>query len=447
MQTTTALLLPLLAFAAQDPAADTVGLSAEQRMAARLTPEARVVQEVAPAVVYIESSRPFWAGFDAFGRRVWQLRMVSGSGVVLDRSGYIVTNYHVVGHDAKKITVQFDPEIDPKLYTAELKSYVASEDLALLKIEGEREFPVVRRGTSSDLMIGERVLAIGNPFRQKLTVSAGIISGLHRNLTMAGSPQPLSFNDLIQTDASINPGNSGGPLLNILGELVGINTALNTGAENMGFAIPVDRVEEVLRDHLWPSASHAWLGFEVDESGGFCVTRVVAGGPAAEADLQEGDRVVAVDGAALRSPEDFRRRRADLEPGQPVLLRVRSSDPRGSEREIELRGWGRADGTLFERLGMTVEAHGSLTEAWVRVERLALDGPAWSEGLRRGDLIDAVRIHPGGPAWMIQTAESFASLVSSLEPGTRLLADVLRDLDGDGHPSPAELHKCSLRLR
>ncbi len=141
----------------------------------RITPEVLVVQSAAPAVVFVVAQRPTLAGWDLLGKPVTKLQPVSGSGVVVDKTGFIVTNYHILGPDARSIDVTFDPEIDQKSYPAALVSFVASEDLALLKIRGERDFPVVHRGTSSDLMIGERVVAIGNPLKQRLSVSTGII--------------------------------------------------------------------------------------------------------------------------------------------------------------------------------------------------------------------------------------------------------------------------------
>lgn len=410
----------------------------------RWTPEVQVVRDVAPAVVYIESKRTVMVR-TLFNRKVPRQSVITGSGVVIEDAGYIVTNYHVVASDPETITVQFDPDQDTKVYDAELVSYVAADDLALLRIHGDAPFPTVRRGTSSDLMLGERVIAIGNPLEQKLTVSAGIISGLHRNLSVETGGVPIEFSDLIQTDAAINQGNSGGPLLNILGELIGINSAVTPGAENMGFAIPVDRVEEVLREHLLaPSASRAWLGFEVDEADSFCVLDVIAGGPAAQAGLEPGDRLLGIDGQTIHTADDYRLMRLPLVPNQPVRLRVETA---GGQREIVLRGWDKVDGALFERTGMTVEPFAVGRQRWVRVSRVAPDGPAAELGLAEGDVVDAVRVGETGQAWRIHAAEAFASLVAGLEPGQELWIDVLRDDDGDRRLGPDELYKGVLRLR
>ena len=198
-------MLSLVLCAAQLAPAGQDFLTPVERDELRWTPVVAAVKEVAPAVVYVRSERPlprFYA--QRYGRT--GTSVTTGSGVVIEKSGYIITTSHVVGEGPHhSITVQFDPDRDPRTYMAELVSIRAEDDLALLKIEAEHELPVVRRGTSSDLWIGERVIAIGNPFQQKISVSSGIISGLHRDLSIdSGNGRTLRFPDLIQTDASIS---------------------------------------------------------------------------------------------------------------------------------------------------------------------------------------------------------------------------------------------------
>jgi S1-C subfamily serine protease len=408
----------------------------------RVTPEVLVVREAAPAVVYIEAHRPIAVQFRG-GEFRQQLQAVTGSGVVVEKSGYVITNFHVVGNDHHRITVQFDPEIDDTLYEAEFVSGVPKEDLALLRIRAQREFPVVRRGTSADLMIGERVIAIGNPFRQRLSVSSGIISGLHRNVTIANG---FEFTNLIQTDAAINMGNSGGPLLNILGELVGINTAVNQGAENMGFAIPVDRVEEVLRDYLLvPSAARSWIGLEVDEERGFEVCDLTPEGPADAAGVEAGYRLVAMDGRDLESSEDYRLRRLKLEPNQAARFTFLLPD--GQRREVELVGWDKVDGLIFQRLGLVLEPWRQPGYQRVKVARVSLGGPAGALGLAPGDVLDSLRVAGGMGTWSVSTPEGLASLLSGLSPGTKLTLDVLRDEDQSGRFERDEIFRGELALR
>jgi serine protease Do len=409
----------------------------------RVTPEVLVVRAASPSVVYIEAQRPVLAGFGQIGQPVYQLQSVTGSGVVVEKSGYVITNFHVVGNDHQRITVQFDPTLDDTLYEAEFVSGVPKEDLALLRIRAQREFPVVQRGTSADLMIGERVIAIGNPFRQRLSVSSGIISGLHRDVTIAGGFQ---FTNLIQTDAAINMGNSGGPLLNILGELIGINTAVNQGAENMGFAIPVDRVEEVLRDYLLdPSAARSWIGLEVDEARGFEVCDLTPEGPADAAGVEAGFRLVAMDGRDLESSEDYRLRRLKLEPNQAARFTFLLPD--GQRREVELTGWDKVDGLIFERMGMVLEPWRQPGYQRVKVVRVSPSGPAGVLGLAAGDVIDSVRVAGGLGTWSASSTEGLAGLLSGLRPGVQLTLDVLRDADSSGRFERDEIFRGDLALR
>ena len=247
----------------------------------RITPTVTVVQAASPAVVYIQTgaTRPVR---DIFGRIFSKEYGGAGSGVVIRKEGFIITNYHVV-RNADRITVNFDKAFDETDYKATVVSFVEDEDLALLKIQGTRAFPTIPLGRSNDLMAGETVVAIGNPYGQTITVTQGIISGLHRNVPIPQeNGRVLEFPDLIQTDASINPGNSGGPLLNLNGELIGINTAMNIQAQNIGWAIPVDRVRSVLENQLLsPETAPAWLGFEIEPGDHLCIAKVIPGSPAA----------------------------------------------------------------------------------------------------------------------------------------------------------------------
>jgi serine protease Do len=430
-----ALLLPTAG--AQDPESYDIAL---QR---RITPEVRVVREVAPAVVSIEATQaPYFAGFDLrTGQPIKNQMVTRGTGVVVDADGFIVTNFHVVAN-AQSIKVQFDKATDPTEYLAELVSYVDREDLALLKINGARKFPVVTMGSSSDLMIGERVIAIGNPYHQQLSASSGMISGLHREKSVENIG--LAFTDLIQTDASINPGNSGGPLLNVNGEMIGLNTLVQTEAENMGFAIPVDRVREVLADQLFaPAWDRTWLGFELGAPSPLTVSRIFASGPADEAGLEVGDSLIALEGQALVDAKDFGKRKLVLVPNQPVKVRVRRQ---GAERDLILRGWKKADGILFQRLGLTVQAIQVYPYQLLRVDKVLAGGPAAALGLTSRDVIDAVQVEGSDQAWTLHLPESFARLVADLKTGTVLEIDVLRDENKNGRLEREELLKGKLAV-
>jgi serine protease Do len=413
----------------------------------RITPEVLVVRENSPAVVYIMSTG-YAKVFDfRSGQVVLQENGSSGTGVIVDPDGFLVTNFHVVENaatpDGGKLQVQFDSDVDPKTYDAQLVSYVQQEDLALLKITGERKFPTVRVGTSADLMIGERVVAIGNPLQQKLSVSAGIISGLHREISVPG--RRLKFNDLIQTDASINHGNSGGPLLNINGDLIGINTVVREDAENMGFAIPVDRVKIVLIDQLFaPQWENAWLGFELKPGPKLIVERVRAGSPAALGGVLPDDEILAFDGQVFKNREEYTKRRLTLLPGDEVLVRLRSD---ATEREVRLRGWSKVDGILFDRLGLTVQMVRVGYGTMLSVVKVAPDGPALAIGLLPGDVIDAVRNTETGHAWRLARPDELARVVFEMAANSSLEIDILRDENQDRRLEPGELFKGRLTLR
>lgn len=393
----------------------------------RVTPIVLVARKAAPAVVYIEAERPK-AVLDVFGRRHAQWDTVGGSGVVVEKSGYIVTNHHVTDQARNLYVTLFEEGAAPRRYPAKLISSAPSDDLALLKIETEHELAVILRGTSSDLMLGETVVAIGNPLGQTKTVSAGIISGLDRDLDVPFAQPPLKFKGLIQTDAAINPGNSGGPLLNIEGQMIGINTAIREGAENMGFAIPVDRVEEVLRDLLSPSASRAWFGFEVDDSSTLCVNEIVPGSPAALAGMELGYRLLAINGTRIKDGEEYRLNRLPLAPNQAAKFTL--AGPKG-DRDYVVTGWDRARGTIFARLGMGVSVSRAGFDIYLRLSEVAQEGPAQKLGLRAGDVIDALRIAGHPTSVRPRTQAELADLLAALPPRTEIEIDVLRDENGD----------------
>jgi serine protease Do len=219
-------------------------------MSERNTPIVQAIQKAESAVVNIQGNKTI-TNANASGQSTRQEVNGMGTGVIIDRRGYIVTNYHVVD-DVARIEVTL---ADGSTAIAKLINYDPQTDLALIKIKTDRDLPVIRVGTSESLLRGETVIAIGNPFGYQNSVTVGIISALHRDIPVNGSQQ---YNDLIQTNADINPGNSGGPLLNIDGEVIGINVAVRVGAQGIGFAIPMDTAMEVMADLVADhrSASH-----------------------------------------------------------------------------------------------------------------------------------------------------------------------------------------------
>ncbi len=255
----------------------------------RLTRTVQAIRNAQPAVVNIEGTKS--ASPTGASRENQQVNGM-GAGVIVHPSGYILTNQHVV-QDVGRIEVTLH---NGRQLRARLLARDANTDLALIKVESRDPLPTIPLGTSSDLMLGEPVIAIGNPFGYRHTVTEGIISALHRNIPVNGVQE---YPDLIQTDASINPGNSGGPLLNADGLMIGLNAAVRIGAQGIGFAIPVDRALDVtaamarnLRDTRQDSIS--------------VTTQYRGGEPVVEitrsriSQLKAGDRIVQLNGHALQ---------------------------------------------------------------------------------------------------------------------------------------------------
>lgn len=242
MTTQTRRLCPLIRIAAL---ALTIGspftVLAEDTHSLRRTATVRAIQRAEPAVVNIEGNKPASSVTGAAADQQQVNGM--GAGVIVDSRGYILTNQHVI-QDVRRIEVTLH---NGRQYIGKLIARHAETDLAMIKIDAGRPLPTIQCGTSSDLMRGEPVIAIGNPFGYHDTVTVGIISALHRDIPVNGVQD---YPDLIQTDASINPGNSGGPLLNADGLMIGINAAVRIGAQGIGFAIPVDRAVEVGADMI-----------------------------------------------------------------------------------------------------------------------------------------------------------------------------------------------------
>ena len=286
----------------------------------RESPVVKAVRKVSPAVVNISSSYeirkrvnpfsgfgldPFFENFfrDFFDPRFEQRRQSTslGSGVIIDgKRGFILTNAHVIERAASiKVVLQDEREFEAQIVGADPDS-----DLSVLKIDSNDALPAIEMGSSDDLMIGESVIAIGNPFGFSHTVTTGVISAINRSIRT----DDKVFHDFIQIDASINPGNSGGPLLNIDGDLIGINTAIYAKAQGIGFAIPIDKAKKIISDLIqFGEVIQAWIGITVqnlDErladylnfprKKGVMVKAVESGSPAQKAGLQKGDIILSI---------------------------------------------------------------------------------------------------------------------------------------------------------
>jgi S1-C subfamily serine protease len=294
----------------------------------RRTTAVRVVEKVGPAVVNITTERlvkhrnpfgypghdPFFDRFfrDFFEPRLPQTAQSLGSGVVIDAEGHILTNEHVVGR-AERIRVSI---ADGREFEATLIGADPNNDLAVLKAETDEDLPWIPLSTSSDLMVGEPVIAIGNPFGLSSTVTTGVISAANRSIRT----EKHVYHGFLQTDASINPGNSGGPLLNAAGKLIGINTAVYDGGQGIGFAIPIDVARRVVTELIthgeippvWlglefqdlSAELHATMGLPSDLAGAL-VNRVREKSPGGRAGLRRGDVVIQVDTHSIESARGF----------------------------------------------------------------------------------------------------------------------------------------------
>jgi serine protease Do len=239
---------------------------------------------------------------------------VVGTGVIVDERGYVVTNFHVVA-GARRVQVHLH---DGTVLAGEVHTEDRAHDLAILRVRAKKKLQSLTFGPSSDLLVGETVIAVGHPFGYTNTVSTGVVSAVGRRVEM---PAGDVLSDLIQTTASINPGNSGGPLLNVNGELIGINVAFREGAQGIAFALNADAVQALLSKHL-SAAKVARLAHglacreevrgEVPGSGGkarqaVVVLAVAGDGPAARAGLKRGDVLVRVGGRAVQNRFDVER--------------------------------------------------------------------------------------------------------------------------------------------
>jgi len=381
----------------------------------RTTPVVRAVQRAADSVVSIYLQNQL-AGREP--RTEGQ-----GSGVILDASGLVITNWHVVativlGGDSLEVEVKLR---DGRSRPARVLSSSAKRDLALLqlRLQTDDTLKPIEIGRSGDLMVGETVIAIGNPQGHANTVTSGVLSAIDRSIRVRTPDGAVrEYTGLLQTDAAINQGNSGGALLDITGRLVGINSAMAAGAENIGFAIPMDTVRAEFQRELLQSGSFAasedaaWLGMEVaDRDGAVFVEKVIAGGPAAAAGVQAGDALARVGDVEIRSSIDYLRQVFEARADAPVLLLLRRAgrDVRATAQRLTRTQWllQSAIGALaaqvdveadreFVRKASRAFCRGAglrrvqLFPAVVRLDRIDPDGPAAAIGLAAGDVVLSV---------------------------------------------------------
>lgn len=386
--------------------------------AERRTPVVEAVEKALPSVVnigterlvkvrYSDPARRFRGDlFDRFFSEFFSLPPTPGyrvghslgSGVIVHPDGYILTNHHVVER-ASRILVTL---ADESAYAATVVAVDEISDIALIKIDPEEPLDAVTFAEDEDLLLGETVIVLGNPFGLSHTVTVGVLSAMNRRATYQGE---VLYKDILQTDAAVNPGSSGGPMLNADGHLIGLNVAVYQDAQNIGFAIPVKRVRALLSEWMSPRyIKENWLGmdFKAAENGRVTVARVYAGSDAERSDIREGDAVVAADQKPMKNLVDLNsyllsRRRGDVvallldRAGKRISANVRiEAVPKPSGRDL-----------AQERLGLVFpdddeRERGSRTGVYRKglpIESVVKDSPADRLGLQAGHWITRINDH------------------------------------------------------
>ncbi len=423
----------------------------------------QVVKEVSPSVVNVRVSKavkmrhppPGGSPFDFFGESPfgkffeWPegedfLQKGSGSGVIVSKDGYILTNNHVI-EGADEITVVYG---DGDKYEAKVVGTDPRTDLAVIKIDG-KDFPAATLGDSDKIEVGEWVLAVGNPFELQNTVTAGIISARGRsNVGLA------DYEDFIQTDAAINPGNSGGPLVNLDGEVIGINTAIATrtgGNMGIGFAIPINMAKQIMAQLIKTGkVTRGWLGvhiqlvtpelkqqFKLKSTDGALVADVTEGGPAKKAGMQRGDVIVGYQGEKIEDTGHLRNLVAATDVGAVADVKVIRE---GREKTLKVKigelpeeeavigrqfgeGSERDVGFSVSNLSPSVRKQLGLpeTQEGVVVRDVKKTSDAYQKGLREGDVILEVNRAP------VSSVGGFNGVISRVGTGDEVLLLVITE--------------------
>ncbi|MDR2161530.1 MAG: DegQ family serine endoprotease [Desulfovibrio sp.] len=410
-----------------------------------------LVKNAGPAVVNIntertEQVRRFSPGFDIFrgipdmdrffdqfeefhGSPQTRKSASLGSGFLISQDGYIVTNNHVI-EGADSIRVSMDRSGKENSFEASVVGADPATDLALIKIDATG-LPFLAFGDSDALEVGEWVLAIGSPLGLDHTVTAGIISAKGRSI------QSGPYDDFLQTDASINRGNSGGPLLNMAGEVVGINTAIAQRAQGIGFAIPSSMAQKIiasLREHR--KVSRGWLGVTIqnvdeatakalnlDKAAGALVNSVLEGHPADKAGIRSGDVILEINGRSVENTEQLLRTVAQIAPGSRASVVVwrdggkRTFSLTMAERDAAPGANASEGGAISDKLGLSLRPVtpddarrlGLKSKDGILVSALDEKGPAARAGIRSGDVILAVNnVRVNTPAEFAKQAEAGA---------------------------------------
>ncbi|MBI3693749.1 MAG: Do family serine endopeptidase [Acidobacteria bacterium] len=381
-----------------------------------------------------------------------------GSGVIVDPKGYILTNYHVV-EKADRIRVKVHD--DPTLYNGKVIGFDTETDLAVVKIDGSKPFPSAKVGNSDAVQVGDWALAIGSPFGFEETVTAGIISAKGREM---GGPQRRQFQKFIQTDAAINQGNSGGPLVNLNGEVIGINTAIisrSGGYEGLGFAMPSNVAVEVYNQVIkagkvtrgsigitFLPENDALLRVYGAKEGGVVVQDVEPGGPSAKAGIKQEDTIVAIDGKPIKNGEELVALVASSAVGKKLTIKLLRD---GKTMEVPVTIGDRAEvfkGRLAENREEPEESHqgtevlfgitvanvtGEQRKQWdfnesggVLVTNVEPSSFADDVGLLKSDIILSINRKP------VSSVQDVRQVQRDLKPGGDVAFRIMRRTPGPG---------------
>ena len=406
----------------------------------RETAVVKAVRDVSPAVVNISSAyevrkrtspfsgfglNPF---FDEFFRDFFDPRFERrqqntslGSGVIIDgQKGLILTNAHVIQKAGTiNVVLQDEREFEARIVGADPDS-----DLAVLKIDSKDRLPAINMASSEDLMIGETVIAIGNPFGFSHTVTTGVISAVNRSIRA----QDRVYHDFIQIDASINPGNSGGPLLNINGDLIGINTAIYAKAQGIGFAIPIGKARKIISDLIqYGEVIQAWIGItvqnmddslarylEVPGNKGVVIKTVEPKSPAKMAGMQESDIILFLDNKKINSIDDYKSVTKSTAAGDTLNAKLwRNGKKQNVVINTKVYPLELAEDLIFRLLGIKVE---DLTKKRRKAYRIfASEGVVISK-IKKNSYLAQIGAQPGDVIrqiddYTIQTSEDFKKAV------------------------------------
>lgn len=380
-----------------------LGLLGLPGWASRRTPVVEAVQTALPSVVNIGTEKFIQVSYndprlqargsmyDQFFRQFFgppktpsiQRKQSLGSGVIVDPDGYILTNYHVVQRaDRIWVTLADGQEYDAKLVAGDQVN-----DLAMIKVNAPGPLPRIDMARDNDLLLGETVIVLGNPYGLGHTVTVGVLSAKNREASFEGE---IIYRDILQTDAAVNPGSSGGPMMNVDGQLIGVNVAIHQDAENIGFAIPVKRVRSLLQEWFEPSRlGKIWLGLELmEEEGRVFVATVEEGGPAALAGVIPDAWVVSVNGTRVGTLLEAYRAMLDTQVGEPVDVELNRAETVSWHR-VTATAPAELDGfTLAEnKLGLKFADSASLTNMVYKglvIREVDEESPAQAVGIQPG---------------------------------------------------------------